>query len=348
MSKQKIVRFDWAIKHLLRNKANYDIIEGFLCALLNDNNLEVLELIESEGNQNSENDKFNRVDVLIKDGHGRKIIIEIQNTKESDYLERILFGTSKTVVESIELGKAYKNISKVISVSILYFNLGIGDDYLYYGETIFKGLNTKDEIERVKTLLPGKERFSGINKFPEYYLIQVEKYKNIISHAIDEWIYWFKNEQIAENSKSKHIDKVSEKLSYLKMSVQEKKAYEYYMDRLVSEIDMIETAKNTGRKKAEKTFRAEIEKVKASEETQRRKKEEAEKKKEEAEKKKEEAEREKEKAEKKKEEAEREKEEAENSLNKAIIQLWNKDMSVEQIASLLSLSMERVEQVVSA
>jgi hypothetical protein len=30
----QLVRFDWAIKYLLRNKANFDILEGFLSELL--------------------------------------------------------------------------------------------------------------------------------------------------------------------------------------------------------------------------------------------------------------------------------------------------------------------------
>jgi len=34
MAGQRLVRFDWAMKYFLRNKANFDIIEGFLCALL--------------------------------------------------------------------------------------------------------------------------------------------------------------------------------------------------------------------------------------------------------------------------------------------------------------------------
>ena len=45
---QRLVRFDWAMKNLLRNKANYDIVEGFLCALLENNDLEVIEILESE------------------------------------------------------------------------------------------------------------------------------------------------------------------------------------------------------------------------------------------------------------------------------------------------------------
>ena len=35
MSSQKHIRFDWAIKRLLRQKSNFGILEGFLSELLN-------------------------------------------------------------------------------------------------------------------------------------------------------------------------------------------------------------------------------------------------------------------------------------------------------------------------
>ena len=222
MSAQKIVRFDWAMKHLLRNKANFYIIEGFLCALLKDNNIKVIEILESESNQNSKNDKFNKVDVLVKDNKDRNIIIEIQNTRESDYLYRILFGASKNIVESINVGSKYRKINKVISISILYFNLGIGNDYLYHGTTSFVGMNTNEVIdkdnEKVKNIIPKGAKYNQIEIFPEYYLIEVEKYQNIVINAIDEWIFWFKNEEIKKGSKSKNINEVANKLAVLKMS----------------------------------------------------------------------------------------------------------------------------------
>jgi predicted transposase/invertase (TIGR01784 family) len=140
---KKLIRFDWAMKTLLRDKANFDVLEGFLGALLEDDNIRVLKLLESESNQIEENDKFNRVDLLVEDGEKRKIIIEIQNTRESDYLERMLYGTSKVIVENIGLGEDFANISKVISVSILYFNLGEENDYLYYGTTEIRGSNSR-------------------------------------------------------------------------------------------------------------------------------------------------------------------------------------------------------------
>jgi hypothetical protein len=34
MNTRPLVSFDWAIKYLLRDQANFDILEGFLTALL--------------------------------------------------------------------------------------------------------------------------------------------------------------------------------------------------------------------------------------------------------------------------------------------------------------------------
>ncbi len=40
---EKLIRFDWAIKTILRDKANFDVLEGFLSALLNEP-VEVIQL----------------------------------------------------------------------------------------------------------------------------------------------------------------------------------------------------------------------------------------------------------------------------------------------------------------
>jgi len=249
---KKLIRFDWAMKTLLRDKANFDVLEGFLGALLEDDNIRVLKLLESESNQIEENDKFNRVDLLVEDGEKRKIIIEIQNTRESDYLERMLYGTSKVIVENIGLGEEFENISKVISVSILYFNLGEENDYLYYGTTEIRGVNTHKPLkvreqvevlvgEEIKTILKEK------NVFPKYYFINVEKYKNIINRNIDEWIYMLKNSEIKAGSKSKNIDKAAKKLEILNMSEEGRKHYERYLINVARERDMLQTAKDEGK-----------------------------------------------------------------------------------------------------
>ncbi len=230
----RLIRFDWAMKTILRDKANFDILEGFLSALLNDDEIKILSILESEGNQILETDKFNRVDLLVQDSLNRKIIIEIQNSRETDYLKRILYGTSKIIVENQKLGDSFVNVAKVISISILYFNLGYGNDYLYSGTTEFRGMNLDEKLvirERVKSDEDSDRKFKLVetNIFPEYYLINVERYKNIVSKHIDEWIYLMKNNEVLENFSSKNINKARQKLAVLNMSDEERKIYERYV-----------------------------------------------------------------------------------------------------------------------
>ena len=251
MSKKKLIRFDWAMKTILRDKANFDVLEGFLCALFEDDSIKILNILESESNQKTDDDKFNRVDLLIQDKENRKIYIEIQNTRETDYLERLLYSSSKIIVDHQKLGNDFSNISKVISISIMYFNLGLGDDYIYHGNNDFYGINThnklivKKRIELLDSLEP-KYKFEEKNIFPEYYIITVERYKNIIQRRIDEWVYIFKNNEVAEGSTSKNIDKAEQKLAELNMTDQERAVYEKYLINLARDRDAINTAKEEG------------------------------------------------------------------------------------------------------
>lgn len=252
MSGKKLIRFDWAMKTLLRDKANFDILEGFLSALLEDDNIKILNILESETNQKDEDDKFIRVDMLIQDSQDRKIYIEIQNTRETDYLESLLYSTSKIIVEHQKLSQDFSNISKIISISILYFNLGIGEDYIYYGTTNFKGLNTGEYLKiKQRAGIPDalEPKYRMVNKeiFPEYYLITVERYKNIISKRIDEWIYLFKNNEVAQGSTSKNIDKAEEKLAEINMPEEERKRYEKYLVNFMRDKDVLNTARVEGK-----------------------------------------------------------------------------------------------------
>ena len=129
----KYIRFDWAVKRLLRHKANFGVLEGFLTVLIGDE-IHIVEILESEGNQQTENDKFNRVDIKALNSKNEIVIIEIQNTRELYYLERILYGVAKAITE---------HISSAFFISILVMELIIfimGRIYLKecIQETFFK------------------------------------------------------------------------------------------------------------------------------------------------------------------------------------------------------------------
>ena len=115
---ENFIRFDWAAKRILRDKANFGVLEGLITGLLNEE-VHIVEILESEGNQDTYDDKFNRVDIKAKNSKGDIIIVEIQLTRELYYLERILFGVAKSITEHINLGDKYDKVKKVYSISIL-------------------------------------------------------------------------------------------------------------------------------------------------------------------------------------------------------------------------------------
>ena len=74
MARENYVRFDWATKRLLRQKSNFVILEGFLSTLLGER-IKIDRMLESEGNQQHAEDKFNRVDMLAENSKGELVII---------------------------------------------------------------------------------------------------------------------------------------------------------------------------------------------------------------------------------------------------------------------------------
>jgi len=255
---RKLISFDWAIKKILRSKANFGILEGFLSELLF-TDITILEILESESNQDTQGNKFNRVDIKVKDGNGQILIIEVQYSRELDYLQRMLYATSKVIVEHLPQGNAYTDVSKVISVNILHFALGKGDDYIYHGTTRFIGLHNQTELhlsEEQKQLYTQAQTIADL--YPEYYLIELRNFNDIAKDSLDEWIYFLKNEEIKTDFKAKGLEEAQETLDVLKMSPAERLAYERYQEQLHYEASMYESTYVIGKLEGKKEGREEV------------------------------------------------------------------------------------------
>ncbi|WP_339138333.1 MAG: Rpn family recombination-promoting nuclease/putative transposase [Candidatus Electrothrix sp. GW3-4] len=238
---RKLISFDWAMKKLLRSKANFDILEGFLSELLKED-IHILEILESEGNQEEEQDKFNRVDLKVRNQNNELMIIEVQYDRELDYLQRILFGTSKVITEHLQEGDPYSAVVKVISVNILYFDLGQGTDYVYHGSTSFQGIHNQDilQLSEKQQALYQKQEVYQI--FPEYYLIKVNSFNDIAKDSLDEWIYFLKNEEIKEEFQARGLRKAKHELDIMKLPDNERRAYERHRENLHYRASMFETS----------------------------------------------------------------------------------------------------------
>jgi predicted transposase/invertase (TIGR01784 family) len=218
------IRFDWAIKRLLRNKANFKILEGFLTELLKER-IEIEEILESESNQRNPMDKYNKVDLLAKNSKSELIIIEVQNEQELDYFHRMAYATSKSIAENIEIGNQYIKIKKIYSINIVYFDIGQGNDYIYHGKNEFQGVHKKDVLMLSKKQKESFKKKEPFEIFPEYYLIKVNQFDDIATDKIDEWIYYLKNNEIKDHFTAQGIDGARKLWKYDRLNDKDKKNY---------------------------------------------------------------------------------------------------------------------------
>ena len=242
----KYIRFDWAVKRMLRDKANFAVLEGLITVLTGEV-VKIEELLESEGNQETASDKFNRVDIKAKNDKGEIIIVEVQLTRQLYFLQRMLYGVSKAITEHIEIGEKYDKVKKVYSINILYFDLGKGSDYLYHGKTVFTGVHTNDRLE-VNTKEADELRMRVPEDiFPEYYIIRVNEFNSVATTPIEEWLDYLKNNRIKDNTSTPGLKEARQKLLYMTMSDKERRAYDAHMDDIMVQNDVLDTAKREGR-----------------------------------------------------------------------------------------------------
>ena len=242
MSDRTLISFDWATKKFLRQKANFGILEGFLTELT-ERSINIIEILESEGNKESEEDKYNRVDLLCKDSKGEMIIIEVQFNLDLDYFHRILYAISKVITEYMVESDPYRKVKKVISVNIVYFDLGEGSDYVYHGSTTFTGRHQNDTLHlgRLQQKEFGKTHPSEI--FPEIYLVKVNNFNDVSKTPLDEWIYFLKNTALPTDFSAKGLKEVEQKLKYEQMNIVEKQEYDTFVKNVRISKSVIESAK---------------------------------------------------------------------------------------------------------
>ena len=219
-------------------------------------NISIIEILDSESNKETEEDKHNRVDILVKDTKGELIIIEVQNSYALDYFLRILYGISKAIIEHIKEGDPYYKVKKIISVNMVYFDLGHGSDYIYKGDTHFKGLHDDQPLEltAAQRKLFSKQKVNEV--FPEIYLIKVNNFDDNAKDTLDEWIYFLKNSEIKKEFSAKGLKKANEVLQIVNMTDEERREYNRFVEVLSDRASIAETIEFESNLKAEEKVAA--------------------------------------------------------------------------------------------
>ena len=254
-NEENYIRFDWAMKRMLRDKANYVVLEGFLASLLN-RKFKIQCFLESEGNQEYEDDKYNRVDILAESEDKELCIIEVQNSREQAYFHRMLYGVSKAISEYVGLGKPYENVRKVYSINIVYFELGQGKDYVYHGKTEFVGAH--EPHDTLKLSARQNEKFFGIKDrdpekrksagdlFPEYYVLRVNDFDRVATTPLDEWIEFLKTGSISSDATAEGLPEARERLRVDSLSTKDRQAYYRHIESVRHMRSLFDTSRDEG------------------------------------------------------------------------------------------------------
>ena len=231
--KRTFISFDWALKHLLREKANHDVLEGFVSVILG-KTLSIKRILESESNKEDQDSKSNRVDLLAEDGKGDLLLIEVQGEPEQAYFQRMLFGASKLVTEYIESGENYEHVKRVYSINIVYFDLGQGQDCVYEGKTEFRGL-TKGDLLELSPFQRQKFQADAVSDlYPRYIILKVNDFNRWSRVPLDQWLYFLSTSDIPEDADAPGLKEARDKLDLMRMSRDDRVLYDrYLMDRAI-------------------------------------------------------------------------------------------------------------------
>lgn len=247
MATNKYVRFDWAAKKILHDKANFSILEGLVTILLNEP-VHIIELLESEydlyltGN----------IDIKATDSEGKFILIRIRSSRILQYIEHIhshyYKGAHPTKTPICDLGQ----FNKVYIICLLYFGLGVGDDYIYRGLSVFEGQTRHDvlHVSDKEESFIGKDFYKDV--FPEYYLVRINAFDKIAENHLEEWIEYLKTGDIADDTTAPGLQEAKKKLEYMAMSKSEKLAYDEHINAVMIQNDVLSTAIKEGRAEGRK------------------------------------------------------------------------------------------------
>jgi predicted transposase/invertase (TIGR01784 family) len=248
MQDKPLISFDYAIKYLLRNKGDYDIVEGFISALLAMEGykpVKINALLESESNRESADLKRSIADLVVQDDQGNKYIVEIERSFTPNFMHKACFNTSRLVVDSISGNQDYTTIKKVFHISLLYFATQQMKKPIYHGKTIIHKIDTAHPVD-FRIANQGLVMFEHKNIFPEYFFISIPLFDEVIHQEIDEWLYMMKHSEVREDFKSPTMKKVKERLAVLKMSEADRIAYYSYLKEAVHSQDVLLAAEQKG------------------------------------------------------------------------------------------------------
>ena len=264
MTEKPLISFDYAIKYLLKDKGGYEIVEGFISALLKSQgykDIKIVALLDTESNKEDKKSRRSLADLIVEDEEHRKYIIEIERNLQHSFIHKACFNTSRLIVDNLAERIDFTEIVKVFHISILYFPVGNGP--VHHGQTIIRDIESNEKLT-----VHIKDPDTGVvvdatGILPEYFFISIPLFNDRLEKEIDDWLYVMKHDTVPTTFHSPYMQKVADKLSILKMTPEERDSYYYYLKQVYTDRDELQAAEAKGKEEGEQIGIAKGEQTKA-------------------------------------------------------------------------------------
>ena len=117
---------DYGFKRLLASERNKDILMHLLNVFISDDTGIITDIsyLPTEMLGIRKEDKFVRYDLYCKNQDGKRFIVEMQNGKQENYVDRLRVYTSLATVQNWDKkDKYYKHVPKIYSFNIMSYNM---------------------------------------------------------------------------------------------------------------------------------------------------------------------------------------------------------------------------------
>ena len=227
---------DIMFKLFFSKKENEKFLKSFLSAILGER-IKIKRVIhDARLEQLSREQKYGILDLEVELESGEYVNIEMQLKNNNNMEERTTFYASKKITEQMVKGKKYKDLNKVIIISILDYNL------INLPEYITKTVRVAD-----------KHREYEINNKVEFYYIELKKFREEnpdMKEPINQWLAFIdmeKGEWLEMAKKeNKEIEEAVEEYETLTGDALVKRLEEIRLMSELEEKSALETARNEG------------------------------------------------------------------------------------------------------
>lgn len=233
---------DIMFKAFFSKKENEKFLKSFLSAILGEE-VKIKRVIhDARLEQLTREQKYGILDLEVELENGEYVNIEMQLKNNNNMEERTTFYASKKITEQMVKGKKYKDLNKVIIISILDYNL------INLPEYITKTVRVAD-----------KHREYEINNKVEFYYIELKKFREEnpnMREPINQWLAFIdmeKGEWLEMAKKeNKEIEEAVEEYETLTGDELVKRLAEIRLMSELEEQSALENAKNEGKEEGKK------------------------------------------------------------------------------------------------